>query len=705
MKPFALALLLAFALAPIAASADQLPGTLEPSENFPHILAQAPSFENIAPGIEYGEYSLVTSDGPMVVRVIAAQLRRSDVHAETILAHDAITSAGETIGSMGKRTGAVAGINGDYFDVGNTNRPTNIVVRDGRLLRMPRKRFALAVTRDGGAALDEFGFIGQISIGDKTLGLDAIDELPAPDGGISLVTPLFGSVPPLENTTLVPVALLDGTPPLAHYRVTGIADNLTRQPPGYYIAIGPSAYGQAGVPNVGDVAVASGDLSPIGLEQIQAAIGGGPLILHQGVWYDDPDGPSGGEYAKRIPASGAAIEPDGTLLLVEVDGRQPLLSVGIERHAFSALMRALGATEGMAFDGGGSSTIVARRIGDSDASMQNSPSDGVERPVSNGIFIYSTAPAGPAARLVARPGIIRALAGADVTLRLAAVDSANHLVPPPASIAASVVPPSLGRVSEGRFTALGTGSGRIVLRAGGLSGSIPVEVARTPARLVISPPQPNVEKNESMQFAARATDARGYGLDLPPFLAWSATAGSIDARGAYRAGSTGADVSLAIGDATARVRVTVGSHEVTLPFADHAHFITVPRNGEGSVVRDSACGTCLSLTYAFAANERAAYAMAEVPLPAGTIGVSFDVNDDGGDARLRVAVRNSINEDLFVNATTLDGSGWRHTIVHFPAEAAQPVKLVAIYLLPPKGMQESNGSIGLRDVRAIVAGP
>jgi hypothetical protein len=702
MRTFVAAALMA--LAPVAAFAQDLPQTLAPSDNFPHILAQAPTFESVAPGVEYGEYSLVTTEGPMVVRVIAAQLRRSDVHVSTILAHDALTSAGETVGSMGKRSGAVAGINGDYFDVGNTNRPTNIVVRNGQLLRMPRKRFALAVSRDGTATLDEFSFTGQISIADKTFGLDAIDELPAPDGGIALVTPEFGSIPPLENTTLVQVSLLGGTPPLARYRVNGIADNLSRQPPGYYIAIGPNAYGQAGVPNPGDVAEASGDLSPVGLDQIAAAIGGGPLILHQGVWFDDADGPNGGEYAKRIPASGAALEPDGTLLLIEVDGRQPLLSVGIERHAFSALMHALGASEGMAFDGGGSSTIVARRLGDADATMQNSPSDGIERPVSNGIFVFSTAPAGPPARLVARPGAIHALPGANVPLRIAAVDAANHVVPPAASIAATVEPPSLGRIGDGTFIALNPGTGRIALHGGPLSGSIPVEVSRSPARILLSPPQPNVDAKGTLQFAARALDARGYGLDLPSLLPWSTSSGRIDARGVFHASDKPADVSVTIGDATGRVRVTVGSHEIALPFADHAHFVTVPRGGAGNVARDPACGSCLTLDYAFAANERAAYAMAEIPLPPGTIGVSFDVNDDGGNARLRVAIRNSINEDLFVDATSLEGSGWRHVTVRFPPEAAQPVKLVAIYLLPPKGMQESNGSIGLRNVRAIVAG-
>ena len=49
-----------------------------------------------------------------------------------MLAHDALTSSGETISSMAHRSGAIAGINADYFDIGNTNRPTNVVVHDGR---------------------------------------------------------------------------------------------------------------------------------------------------------------------------------------------------------------------------------------------------------------------------------------------------------------------------------------------------------------------------------------------------------------------------------------------------------------------------------------------------------------------------------------------------------------------------------------------
>jgi hypothetical protein len=357
MKTFAYAFTLIVAL-PLAASAADLPTNVAPGSPFPHILEQAPTIESIAPGIEYGDYQLYTNAGPLSIHVVAVQPHRGDVRVESVLANNELESRGETVGSMAKRTGAVAAINGDYFDIGNTNRPLNIVVRNGQLLQMPRKRFALALGRDGTPSIDEFGFLGQVQLGDKTVSLDAIDQLPAPNGGTAFLTPEFGSVSPQDNTTLVALQLLDGAPPLARYRVTSIADNLSAQPPGYYLAIGPGAYNEVDAPNAGDVATISGDLSPVGLDALTTAIGGGPLILHNGGWFNDPDGPNGGEFAKRIPSSGAAIAPDGTLFLIEVDGRQPSTSVGLTRPEFSALMRALGATEGLAFDGGGSSTSL-----------------------------------------------------------------------------------------------------------------------------------------------------------------------------------------------------------------------------------------------------------------------------------------------------------------------------------------------------------
>jgi Phosphodiester glycosidase len=703
VKHFVVGTLLFFlgALAPVLG--NELPESIAPSAPFPRILEEAPTLESVAPGIEYGEYQMLTGAGPLVIHVIAVEPHRSDVRIGNVLAGSALESRGETVGSMARRTEAVAGINGDYFDIGNTNRPENIVVRNGTLLQLPTKRYALAITRDGYPHIAEFTFSGELVIDERTMPLDAIDELPPPNGGLSLVTPEYGRVRPLENVTLVQLVPFDGTPPLARYRVTGVADNLSPQPPGYYVAIGPGDYSVVDVPPVNAIVTASGNLAPFDTNDIATAIGGGPLILHNGSWYDDGDGPNGPEFSKRIPCSGAAIAPDGRLFLVEVDGRQPDVSVGLKRPEFAELMRALGATEGLALDGGGSSTLAVRRLGDVYAGVVNSPSDGKERPVGDGLFVYSTAPAGPPVRLVARPGVIRAIDGAEIPLRVAAVDAANRVAASSAALHAVVQPADLGIFHNGTFVALHPGNGRLILSDDRLNGNVPIEVAASPARTKIMPARPNVDPNGTIVLAARAFDARGYPLTLPALLRWNAMGGSIDRRGQFRAGAHNADVSVRIGSALASARVTVGSHEVALPFAERARFVTLPHGGQGSLAKDAGCGSCVRLSFSFGGGERAVYAMADVPLPAGTIGLTFDLQDDGSAARVRIAVRNEINEETLVDATQLGQPGWRTVAVRFESDI-QGTRLTAIYVLPPRGIELSQGSIVVRNVRAIVAG-
>jgi Phosphodiester glycosidase len=691
------------ALAPVRALCADVPPLLSPAPPFPPISSQAPTIEPVAPGVTYAEYLLQTASGPIAVHVVAIDGRRSDIRVGEVQARDALESHGETVGSMAKRTGAVAGINGDYFDIGNTNRPTNVVVRDGALLAMPRKRYALAIERNGMPQIVEFSFTGTVDVGSSQLPLAAVNELPVPGGGAGLVTPEFGAVAPEDNLTLIAMEPLSSGPAPTQFRVVSIADNLKRQPAGYYLAIGANAYGSFDVPSAGDTATVSGDLSPFGVSSLLTAIGGGPLILHQGQWYDDPDGPRGAEYDRRIPASGAAITPDGRLLLIEVDGRRPATSVGVTRHEFASLMHALGASEGMAFDGGGSSTEVVRRLGDVEAEIVNKPSDGIERPVGNGLFVYSTDPVGPPVRIVARPGIVRALPSAEVPLRFAAVDAANHASGSSNSLVATVDPASLGTFHNGRFVAGHPGHGRILARDGNLHGEVPIEVWPAPDRVTILPRIANVQHGGSIDLSAIAVDARGYALAMPGELAWSTSSGHIDSRGKFVAGGHDAQVSLQIGRVKTSALVTVGSHEVDLGFAQRARFITIPHGGAGDLIRGS-CATCVTLDYSFGSGERAAYAMANVPLPAGTIGLAFDVLDDGSGGRVRVALRNSINETSLADATPLDAPGWRHVTLKFPADSLAPNQLVAIYVLPQKGLQLSSGRIVLRDVRAIVAG-
>jgi hypothetical protein len=86
--------------------------------------------------------------------------------------------------------------------------------------------------------------------------------------------------------------------------------------------------------------------------------------------------------AGRNPRTLAGVRPDGTLLLVTVDGGRPGWSAGMTLTEAARLMRSLGATDALNLDGGGSSTMVVR------GEVVNRPSDRVgERPVGNGLFV------------------------------------------------------------------------------------------------------------------------------------------------------------------------------------------------------------------------------------------------------------------------------------------------------------------------------
>src|SRR2546425_10705163 len=103
----------------------------------------------VASGIEYRHLTLATDDGPLEVHQLQVDLLNPTVRLGTAIAHDRLVSAGETVTSMALRNRAIAGINGDYFDIHQSGIPLNIVVRDGQLLRSPRQWVALASGKDG----------------------------------------------------------------------------------------------------------------------------------------------------------------------------------------------------------------------------------------------------------------------------------------------------------------------------------------------------------------------------------------------------------------------------------------------------------------------------------------------------------------------------------------------------------------------------
>lgn len=343
--------------------------------------------ESTAPGVAFGQYQMVLDGVPRVVQLVTIDPHEKSLRFDTALSSDHLISKGERTSSMGIRTHAVAGLNGDYFDIAGTYEPQGMFIESGKLLRGPTNRQALIVDSNNRAHFAEFRLHGHLRYAGQALPVTQYNDWPL--GWVTVITPDFAhsltSVPGMRFLSLQP---LGG----ARYRVTGESDGVVPSPIHFGVAVGPDLK-NALLPPPGGVVELTYGLDPA-VPNAVAGIGGGPLLLRNGKWFEDPDAPAPDERDVRWPVDALGVLSDRTIVMVAVDGRHPERSGGMTRPEFATLLQHLGVTDAMALDSGGSVTLVSRAPGDSEVSVRNVPSDdSAERYVSNGIFVYSSAPA------------------------------------------------------------------------------------------------------------------------------------------------------------------------------------------------------------------------------------------------------------------------------------------------------------------------
>ena len=647
-----------------------LPPMLAPPAPFPLVVAQWSSSEDVAPGIRRADYRLTTNAGPLVVHVVAIDTHDPAVRLGAVVARDRMISNGETVSSMAARTGAVAGINADYFDIGNTNQPLNVVVRDGTLLRTPSRRAAIDVARGGDVGIGYVSFAGSVSYGTAQIPLTGVNEWP-PQGGATLLTPAYGALAPSPNVVAAALVPLDSAPGWpGTYRVAAVGAPPPGPVSGVLIGFGPAAQALAPLPNVGDTLAVAFDTAPA-TSSLLAAVGGGPLLVAHGAAVDDPYSPAPEERDVRFPVAGAALEPDGTLLLIVADGRKTAVSIGLTRPEFGALMRGFGATDGLAFDSGGSATLVTRELGDAGTSVVNDPSDGRERPVADALLAYSDAPAGLNPHLVVRPASFTAYRGAQVALRGAIVDDADHRLRA-ADLAPLDTDPQIG-----------THVATVRERDGTLTAAVPYRTVDRVATLTIAPDRPNPARGVQLPLTVTGADERGAPValgDAP--VRWTLGTRTVSGtRVGYDTQRGDAAVTATLGTATATTLIRVGDHTIAVP--------TYPET---------------PLAYDFSGSARAAYANAVIALPDEPVRLSLEVLGDGNGVPLRASFLNRYGEKQALTlAKRVDWTGWRRIAIALPPDLNPPIRLTSIYVVRSLGGPPIRTAGALR-FRALAVG-
>jgi len=139
------------------------------------------------------------------------------------------------------------------------------------------------------------------------------------------------------------------------------------------LSIGPEMLSRLPQTQPGVVIQISTDTSPA-LNGVTTAIGGGPAMVRDGKAI------ARNEVNIRNPRAAIGWNRD-YLFLVEVDGRQRYLSVGMTTQELSDYMIRLGCDSAMGLDGGGSATCWVY------GQVMNRPSEGFERPMANSLVL------------------------------------------------------------------------------------------------------------------------------------------------------------------------------------------------------------------------------------------------------------------------------------------------------------------------------
>ncbi|MFJ9757937.1 phosphodiester glycosidase family protein [Streptomyces sp. NPDC101149] len=367
----------------------------------------------VAPGVRYSQFDISASHGVTHAHLVTVDLGNPRVRVG--LLHPGVVAARDVVSHLADAQRAVAGINGDFFNISETQHPgvqaTNSAVgpavANGRALKaaVPRgQRFGpglpagtttedvLGVGTDRRARLDRLSLTGSVTTPEERLPLRGLNQYALPQGSIGAYTSDWGSVSRVRATCGTDTDR--GAPcsgdtyevTVRNGRVVAAADAPGRGsiPRGTTVLVGREAGAQhlrklfEGEPvQVQHRLVAASSGVPC-----LFAIGGFPVLRHGA-----PLPRLDGETSAVRTAVGIA---DGgrRLLLLATDGGAAYRS-GLTVAEVAAVLRASGATDGFNLDGGGSTTLVTRAPGARTVTVRNHPSGGAERPVPDGVGVFS----------------------------------------------------------------------------------------------------------------------------------------------------------------------------------------------------------------------------------------------------------------------------------------------------------------------------
>ncbi|TDW65640.1 phosphodiester glycosidase family protein [Kribbella pratensis] len=485
-------------------------------------LALVDTTERVGPGIALDHVKSVDQRGWIDAQYLSIDL--ADKAVSTDLLTSGPVASGGPLSVSADKAGAVAGVNGEFFDIGNSNAALGGEVQNGQLIKSADAggRQHVGVSKDGIAQLVDLAVDATATFAGadhKVLTLNAANGGGVPANGLVAYTSAWGEYSRgrgftgvtdlaevlVQNNKVVSVSPTAGSGPIP-------AD-------GFYLVGRDAAATALRALQPGDALTLHYELANDVAKTMKFALGQGGTIVSKGRVVPGLD-------TSIAPRTALGFKNGGrTLVLATWDGPGGTGKggIGIDREAQELAAR--GVETAVNLDGGGSTTMVARALGEDGVSVRNNPSDGQERNDPNGVGVFVSPGDGNVDELLLKPGAGQAAADGGLKVfpgmhrRLAVKAVDNHLTPVTPDPKKLVWKAKGGSIKDGSLTAGARGPITVSTTYGKVHASEKVDVLGPLKSLEPSTGKlsiPGATAADAVSVAITGRDGQGYTAPVDP---------------------------------------------------------------------------------------------------------------------------------------------------------------------------------------------
>lgn len=364
----------------------------------------------VADGLNMEKHVLSVGGGKTLVYILRADVTNPYLKVNTLIGADDTFAKNGKVTDMAVKSGAVAAVNGDFFQMGESGRPIGMAFRDGQMVASPPLRsdmFGWGITREGKPLIDLFSFTGKVTAANgESFSLAGVNKplyyvggndsnpITSHDNALLMYDRRWGETSrgkTGESDNVVEVFVSGGT--VASIVVNQAGQNI----PGDGLVLAGRGLAADFIKQnikVGDKISVDYSVTPDG-DDLWAGTGGWSILVEDGKALSQFPSSIGGALSR----TSIAYSSGGKSLLVVV-AEKSAVSRGLTLNELAEYLVGLNVEKALNLDGGGSTTLAARPLGEKDAVLVNAPEKNAQRLVPTAIGFFSSAPRGELSGLI-----------------------------------------------------------------------------------------------------------------------------------------------------------------------------------------------------------------------------------------------------------------------------------------------------------------